>query len=103
MSNSKKSFRENNPAMQFITPGTLPEAGQQTGSAPRPAAPAAAPKRETKSKRLNLLIQPSLHEDLLKIAYVQRVSLNELILRAAREYAAQNQDAIRKYNEFTGE
>ena len=119
---SKKSFRENNPALQFITPAPVQEtpAGQ-----PRPAkekqtdytdnthttSPAqntqesdfTTKKQETKSKRLNLLIQPSLHQELTKIAYVQRVSLNELILRASREYAAAHQDAVRKYDEFTGE
>lgn len=116
---SKKSFRENNPALQFITPAPVPEApvGQ-----PRPTKEKQtnhtdythntsttqnteniSKKQETKSKRLNLLIQPSLHQELTKIAYVQRVSLNELILRASREYAAAHQDAVRKYDEFTGE
>lgn len=119
---SKKSFRENNPALQFITPAPVQEtpAGQ-----PRPAKEKqtdctdnthttsstqntqeldfTTKKQETKSKRLNLLIQPSLHQELTKIAYVQRVSLNELILRASREYAAAHQDAVRKYDEFTGE
>lgn len=119
---SKKSFRENNPALQFITPAPVPEA---PAVQPRPAKEKqtdytdythntyttqdiqstenVSKKQETKSKRLNLLIQPSLHQELTKIAYVQRVSLNELILRASREYAAAHQDAVRKYDEFTGE
>lgn len=116
---SKKSFRENNPALQFITPAPVPEA---PAGQPRPAKEKqtdhtdythntsttqntenVSKKQETKSKRLNLLIQPSLHQELTKIAYVQRVSLNELILRASREYAAAHQDAVRKYDEFTGE
>ena len=119
---SKKSFRENNPALQFITPAPVPEA---PAVQPSPAKEKQtdytdythntsstqdtqkteniSKKQETKSKRLNLLIQPSLHQELTKIAYVQRVSLNELILRASREYAAAHQDAVRKYDEFTGE
>lgn len=119
---SKKSFRENNPALQFITPAPVQEA---PAGQPRPAKEKqpdytdnthttsstqntqeldlTTKKQETKSKRLNLLIQPSLHQELTKIAYVQRVSLNELILRASREYAAAHQDAVRKYDEFTGE
>lgn len=119
---SKKSFRENNPALQFITPAPVQEA---PAGQPRPAkekqtdhadnthttfstqdtqnTDSTTKKQETKSKRLNLLIQPSLHQELTKIAYVQRVSLNELILRASREYAAAHQDAVRKYDEFTGE
>ena len=119
---SKKSFRENNPALQFITPAPVPEA---PAVQPSPAKEKQtdytdythntsstqdtqnteniSKKQETKSKRLNLLIQPSLNQELTKIAYVQRVSLNELILRASREYAAAHQDAVRKYDEFTGE
>lgn len=113
---SKKSFRENNPALQFITPASSPEAPAQPAetiaadntdythnTVHTENTHAVSKKQETKSKRLNLLIQPSLHQELTKIAYVQRVSLNELILRASREYAAAHQDAVRKYDEFTGE
>jgi|WetSurMetagenome_2_1015567.scaffolds.fasta_scaffold441848_2 hypothetical protein len=36
---------------------------------------------ETKSKRLNLLIRPSLMNDFMKIAYMRRTSVNDLINR----------------------
>jgi hypothetical protein len=36
-------------------------------------------KNETKSKRLNLLIRPSLMDDFIKVAYMRRTSINDLI------------------------
>ncbi|MCL2689163.1 MAG: type II toxin-antitoxin system HicB family antitoxin [Chitinispirillia bacterium] len=72
---TKKSFKNPsaNPAMQFITP--------QQNEAP----PSGVPMKlnplyiETKSKRLNLIMQPSLHTKLKKAAATQGRSLNDFI------------------------
>ena len=42
---------------------------------------------ETKSRRLQLLVQPSLHRELKGRATAQGLSLNELIHTVLREYA----------------
>lgn len=55
-------------------------------------------KVETKSKRLNLLIQPSLYEDLNKIATMQKDSINNLINNVLSEHRDRNKDLIEKYN-----
>ena len=54
---------------------------QQVGSAPeeRPAAPVRKPRRETKSKRVNLLVRPSVYEAIVQKADAEGVSVNELI------------------------
>ena len=59
--------------------------------------------QETKSKRLNLLLRPTLHRDLGKLAQMERTSTNELINRVLTEYAEQNADKIQKYDEIFGE
>lgn len=82
-----KSFKQNlgteseaAPAMAFITPQAEPE-------------------RETKSKRLNLLIRPSLFKALTKISVMERGSLNDLINKALAEYVTAHEDQITKYDE----
>lgn len=85
---SKKSFKDN-PAMAFITHTT--DYTHDTG------------RKETKSKRLNLLLTPSLHSNLLKIARVEGISLNELINVVLENHTKQNQDAIQKFIEIWGE
>lgn len=86
-----KSFRDtakesfSNPAMQFISEGSKANAGD-----PEPAKtgkPARAPEGykpnpeyiETRSKRLQLLIQPSLYEAMKARADREGRSLNDLI------------------------
>lgn len=59
--------------------------------------------QENKSKRLNLLVRPTLHRDLGKLSIMERVSTNELINRVLTEYAEQNADKIAKYDEIFGE
>ncbi|MBQ8000372.1 MAG: hypothetical protein IJ298_04050 [Ruminococcus sp.] len=81
----KKSFTKNlNPAMQFISTAeeTKPEVKTETF-----IERAEAPKGyklnpvyiETKSKRLQLLVQPSLYEKVKAIADRENKSVNELI------------------------
>ena len=58
--------------------------------------------KEVKSKRLNLLIQPSLLEDVKKVAYIDKLSVNESIIRLIKGYTeqSQQQDKIKKYDEL---
>jgi arginase family enzyme len=115
MAGKKKSFKDDNPAMRFISaPGP-------TATAERPAAelgprrirpgspdeqeagplPAEAPRQapsvptkpnplyiETKSRRLSLLVQPSLHEKIKKLASAKGQSVNDLIHQVLQEYTA---------------
>ncbi len=85
---SKKSFKDN-PAMAFITHTT--DYTHDTDS------------KETKSKRLNLLVPPSLYNNLLKIARVEGLSVNELINIVLKKHVQQNQEAIKKFTEIWGE
>ena len=59
--------------------------------------------QETKSKRLNLLLRPTLHRDLGKLSAMERISTNELINRVLSEYIEQNADRLIKYDEIFGE
>lgn len=59
--------------------------------------------QETKSKRLNLLLRPTLHRDITKLSAMERISTNELINRVLSEYIEQNTDKIQKYDEIFGE
>lgn len=88
----KKSFTGDNPALQFITMQVEQEQGQDQQ---RNLA-------ETKSKRVNLLIYPSLHESMVKIARVRGISFNELVNAVLYAYEQDNQQDIEKYNEIWG-
>lgn len=52
---------------------------------------------ERKSKRLNLLLKPSLYEDLRKVAAIQRTSVNALINTVLEAYADNHAEDIEKY------
>lgn len=54
---------------------------------------------ELKSKRLNLLLKPSIFTGIDKIATMQRLSVNEVINQALGEYAEAHADLIAKYDE----
>jgi len=91
---SKKSFKDN-PAMAFITEEThntqhteYTHNTHNTDSA------------ETKSKRLNLLLTPSLHANLTKMSKVQLCSLNSLINEILEDYEKDHQDLIEKYKKI---
>ena len=105
---AKKSFKDN-PALNFISPPAAP-----VPRAPRPArAPAPSAARipwktavpipateptlkpnplyvETKSRRVQLLMQPSLHEKLKAAAAERGQSLNDLIHTVLAEWAARD-------------
>lgn len=89
---AKKSFKDSiNPAMSFIsqesidrTEGETPTTEETTAKAKRPAKTPEGYKLnplyiETKSKRLQLLIQPSLHEKLKRKAQAEGTSVNDLV------------------------
>ena len=107
----KKSFKGENPALQFITQqDTQPaEAAQPT----EPAKPtqatqhteSAQPTRlthkqgtEIKSARLNLVLRPSLSQALKQIATMRRTSVNSLICDTLQALADSEADTIEKYN-----
>lgn len=97
---AKKSFMDSiNPAMQFITTPEQPEAGAPEAAPAQEAEKAGAltpppgykvdPRFiETKSRRLQVLIQPSLHKRVQKVAKQKKRSVNDMIsvlLEAALE------------------
>jgi hypothetical protein len=59
--------------------------------------------KETKSKRLNLLLQPSVFEDVTKIAHMKRTSANDLINAILKDYAEREAETIMKYDEVFGD
>lgn len=106
---TKKDFKKIvNPATMFITSGiseevmTEPIKEEVKTSAPeeKKVALPKAPKGETKSKRLNLLLQPSLMEDLGKVAFMKKDSVNNLINTVLTSYRDDNKDIIDKYNKI---
>jgi len=110
----KKSFKGENPALQFITqqdtqPGeaTYPtQAAQHTELTQdtqhtEPAQPAQLTHKrgtEIKSARLNLVLRPSLAEALKQIATMRRTSVNSLISDTLQALADSEADTIEKYN-----
>lgn len=105
------------------TPDAVPEAAAEPpatekapaakASAPAPASkrvtPARTPqtqavarKNERKTKRLNLLLRPSVMEDLQKIATMRRTSVNDLINEALQAFAQKNKPLIIQHDEVFG-
>ena len=62
------------------------------------APPAAEDEKELKTKRLNLLIKPTVHERIEKIAVMQRKSVNELVNNVLEAYAEDKANLVAKYN-----
>lgn len=89
---AKRDFKQSNPALAFIS--TKEEAVLAESKEEKPVAPAKAPEGyklnplyvETKSKRVNLLMQPSIVERMKKTAQAKGLSLNEAINEAVKEY-----------------
>lgn len=55
--------------------------------------------RETK-KRISLSMLPSLYENVGKIAYVNRISISELISKCVEEYVEANANTIQEYEKI---
>ena len=56
--------------------------------------------KELKRKRFNLLFIPSLFNDIEKIAYVEKMSINEAINQALILYRESKKEALEKYIEI---
>ena len=97
----KKSFKSNNPVMQFISPETVEKIEESTETtrkkdvqqitaefeAKAPAGYKVNPMYiETKSKRVQSLVQPSVYEKIKSIAINKGISVNEAINEALRKY-----------------
>lgn len=85
---AKKTFKDSiNPAMSFISQESIDRAEGETPATAEAKRPDKAPEGyklnplyiETKSKRLQLLIQPSLHEKLKRKAQADGTSVNDLV------------------------
>lgn len=83
---AKKTFKDDiNPAMSFISKESIEKAeGERPTTIKRPAKAPEGYKLnplyiETKSRRLQLLVQPSLYEKLKKKAQEEETSVNELV------------------------
>ena len=56
-----------------------------------------------KSERLAIFVTPRMREDLLKVAAVQRTSLNMIVNNAIAEYIDKHGKDIQRFNDFFGE
>lgn len=86
---SKKTFK-GNPALNFITPTIGLEQPEENVIVSGHNSPPMKPNPmyiETRSKRLNLLMQPSLHAKIKTLANKQGISTNELIHKVLEDYA----------------
>ena len=89
---AKRDFKQSNPALAFIS--SKGEEVQAESKEEKLVAPAKVPEGyklnplyvETKSKRVNLLMQPSIVERMKKTAQAKGLSLNEAINEAVKEY-----------------
>jgi predicted HicB family RNase H-like nuclease len=105
---TKKSFKDSNPALQFISTVTQEEEApahnkQNTYNTPNtPNIKSTKAKEETKSKRLNLLLQPSVVADMEKIAAMKRSSVNDLINTVLKDFILQEADTLVRYEEVFG-
>jgi len=86
---AKRDFKSN-PALQFIS-SPLEEEETPAPAAPKQEAPAGYKLNpayiETKSKRVQLLVQPSVFAAIDRIAKSRGLSRNEIINEALRQYA----------------
>ncbi len=88
---AKKSFKDN-PAMSFISQESIDKVDKPKGKASRSKRKAPEGHKpnpeyiETKSKRVQILIQPSVHEAVQAKAKAEGISTNEAINEALREY-----------------
>ena len=108
MSRAKKSFgniMDDNPALQYITvrPKEDVDANntQDTYNTPNTQTTYdRSSTKETKTKRIYPIIQPSLRVDFEKVAYMQHVSMNELLIRLIKEHVQEKQELIDRYDEL---
>lgn len=53
-----------------------------------------------KKERKSLAILPSIYEDALKIAYVDRTSVSEIVSKFLEDYIKKNQDKLNEYQQL---
>jgi predicted HicB family RNase H-like nuclease len=58
--------------------------------------------REIK-KRVSIAILPSLHDDIQKIAYVERKSVSEIVSQCLEQYGKKNADKLQEYAQIKKE
>ena len=95
----KKDFKRDNPALAFIHAPAEKEKETQQAQGTQHIYHIDR-ENETRSKRLNLLLTPSLHANLTRIAQMERISLNELINGVLKAHEQQNQEAIAAYKKI---
>jgi len=95
MATKKNTFKKDNPALSFMTPVEEEEATVDVEeTVVRPVKKNEAPEGyklnpeyiETKSKRVQLLLQPSTVEAIKSLASKRGLSMNEAINEAIQEY-----------------
>lgn len=98
----RKSFKGENPALQFITAAQqdtqhadVTQHIQPTQRERRKMQPARA---EVKSARMNLVLQPSLAEALKQLATMHRTSVNSLIHQTLQARVEAEAETIAQYN-----
>ena len=86
---AKKSFTAN-PALDFISPESIAKVdgkqGRSKGKTASTGTKRAPIQAEPKSKRVQLLVQPSVYEAVRTKAEAQGISVNEAINEALRKY-----------------
>lgn len=92
--NTKKSFKNDNPALRFISSTDTEETSRETNTSIPVVSKLTPPAGykinpafiETKSKRVQLLLQPSTVEAIKALAKKQSLSMNEAINEAIQTY-----------------
>ncbi len=101
----KKSFKNINPANAFISSAQSSGDTNITDNTHNTCTEYKTHNTvETKSKRLNLIIRPSLFKDFTKAAHMKRTSVNDLLNQLMAEYIEKEAETILQYNKtFEGE
>ena len=97
----RKDFKRDNPALAFINAAAEKEKEAQPVQGTQHTQ--YTDKRETRNKRINMLLTPSLHSNLTKIARVEGHSLNDLVNTVLKAYEQQEQESIEAYEKIWGE
>jgi hypothetical protein len=99
ISGAQKTTSEDPSNKTIIRENYLPETGNPVRKNGRPK----IRDREVKSKRLNVLILPSIADKLKKVSAIKRTSVNDLINTYLNERLDQEADALRRFEEVFGE
>lgn len=83
---NKKTFKEDNPALSFVTPEEETVKTVNTSVKPPKGYKYNPEFIETKSKRVQLILQPSVVETAKELAKKRGLSLNETFSEAIKEY-----------------